>query len=73
MTSCLMSSMNELRLLRIDGAIEALDEAYRESLPKLLKSGRCESTAAAGFSVMGTAACGGGVELAADAGLLALK
>jgi hypothetical protein len=49
-----MSSMKELLVLRIDGAIEALAEPYRDSLCRLLMLGLCGSTAAGGFSVIGT-------------------
>ena len=73
MTSCLMSSIKELLVLRIDGAIEALEEPYRESLPKLFMLGLWESTAGDGFSVIAVGTCGEGVEAAGVLGLPAFK
>lgn len=73
MTSCLISSMNELLLLRIDGAMDALEEPYRESLLKAAKSGLCGAITEGDFSVIASDARGEGAEDAADAGLLALK
>lgn len=68
-----MSSMNELLLLRIDGAREALEEPYRESLGGAFTLGGCENSAGPGFSVMTVDDCGGGAVAAGGAGLLALK
>lgn len=68
MTSCLISSMNELLVLLIDGAREALEEPYRESLPRL------GSTAGGGFSVIAIVSdAAAGAEAAGGPRLPALK
>lgn len=64
-----MSSMNELLLLRIEGAREALEEPYRESLGAVFRLGRCENTAGPGFSVMTVDDCGGRAAAAGGADL----
>jgi hypothetical protein len=73
MTSCLMSSRKELLLLRIDGAIEAREESYRESLPEWFMLRLGGNSGGAGFSVMVIGVSDGGAEGAGEAGLLALK
>ena len=68
-----MSSMKELLLLRIDGVIEALEEAYLESLCRLFKLGLRGRMVAAGFSIIAIGFCGEVLEDAVAAGLPALK
>lgn len=63
--------MKELLLLRIEGAMDALEEPYRGSLPRLLMLGLGGGSIIEGaFSVTGVDSCGDGAEVA---GFLALK
>lgn len=73
MTSCLMSSMKELLVLRIEGAIDALEEANRESWLGLFMLDFWNGLGGDGFSVIAIVTCARGADAAENAGLSDLK
>ena len=68
-----MSSMKELLVLRIEGAIDALEEANRESWSGLFMLGFCDGLGGGDFSIIAIDTCAEGAEAAENAGLPDLK
>lgn len=68
-----MSSMKELLLLRIEGAIDAPEESYRESRPGVFMPSVCAGIGRGDFSVIAIDPGAEGAEPFEDPCLPALK